>query len=633
MKAGERGEPRNGLLAAAIAAVVVAVYAPALAGGFVWDDNVLVTRHPAVQQLQSLGTYFGQLFWTNPEFDESPAFYRPITILTYAVQQRLFGSEPFFFHLFNVLVHATSCVLLFFVCRRAGASARAAALGALLFGTFPRLSESVAWISGRTDLLASCAVLAAWLLHDSAPGRTARRGGAALLLLLGLMAKEVAIAGALALAAHETWRAVRGRATPGRALTNLAPMAAALVVYASARAMAWQAGSAAGTGLPPAERPLAALHALGRYAAMLADPLRPRLLIGVLGEVSPLLVAVGAVTATAGGVAGVALLRRAREPHAFAAAALVGGALLPVLHLVPISGDVVAADRYLYLPAAGLALLGALAANALPQRARAGAAAAALLLAMAFAVTTSRRAGLWADELAFWHTAARESGSAQAMGHAGLGEALLRRERFVEALAAFLEAERRGVQRSGTASEYVTANMALCLSELGRHDEALLRLERVAARHPKAPLHHVNLALVHARRLDFAAAERALAAALALYPDYPRALGLRQAVIGSRREWEALPPPQPDEATAVRATRAQVHSRLGNRREAERHWSAVLAARDASGEDLHRAAVFLVLRGDPERARNALARLRQSPGWDARARELEAALAARRSAG
>jgi tetratricopeptide (TPR) repeat protein len=329
----------------------------------------------------------------------------------------------------------------------------------------------------------------------------------------------------------------------------------------------------------------------------------------------------------------VALLRRAREPHAFAAAALVGGALLPVLHLVPISGDVVAADRYLYLPAAGLAVLGVLAARALPERALAGAAAAALLLALAFAATTGRRAGVWADEMDFWRTAAREAAPAQAMGHAGLGEALLRREKFEEALAAFLEAERRSLQRSGTPSEYVTANMALCLSELGRHDDALPRLEHVAAGHPKAPLHHVNLALVHARRLDFEASERALAAALALYPDYPRALGLRQAVITSRREWQALPPPQPNEATAVRAARARVHGRLGNRREAERHWSAVLLAHDALAEDLHRAAVFLVLRGDPEQARHALARLRQSPGWDARARELEAALEARRAAG
>jgi Flp pilus assembly protein TadD len=110
-------------------------------------------------------------------------------------------------------------------------------------------------------------------------------------------------------------------------------------------------------------------------------------------------------------------------------------------------------------------------------------------------------------------------------------------------------------------------------------------------------------------------------------------LGLRQAVITSRREWQTLPPPQPNEATAVRAARARVHGRLGNRREAEGHWSAVLLAHDARAEDLHRAAVFLVLRGDPKQARHALARLRQSPGWDARARELEAALEARRAAG
>ena len=45
-----------------------------------------------------------------------------------------------------------------------------------------RSSAASISISGRTDLLASCAVLAAWLLHDSEPGRTARRAAAALVL-------------------------------------------------------------------------------------------------------------------------------------------------------------------------------------------------------------------------------------------------------------------------------------------------------------------------------------------------------------------------------------------------------------------------------------------------------------------
>ena len=62
-----------------------------------------------------------------------------------------------------------------------------------------------------------------------------------------------------------------------------------MTVYAGARAAAWQAGAGAATGVPPAERPLAALNALGHYAMMLFDPLRPRVLIGVLGEASPLL--------------------------------------------------------------------------------------------------------------------------------------------------------------------------------------------------------------------------------------------------------------------------------------------------------------------------------------------------------
>ena len=82
----------------------------------------------------------------------------------------------------------------------------------------PRLTESVTWVVGRTDLLAALFVLLALRLQPSgSEGRAWWKSVvASLLVLLGLLSKEVAIVGALMLvgeallrvrAKQSTWRA------------------------------------------------------------------------------------------------------------------------------------------------------------------------------------------------------------------------------------------------------------------------------------------------------------------------------------------------------------------------------------------------------------------------------------------
>ena len=630
--------PRDWLLAVALLAPVGVVYSAALAGGLLWDDGALIQRHPAVLELGSPASYFGQMFWANPEYDESPAFYRPLTILSYALQVRAWGLDPLPLHLFNLLVHLASCALLFLVCRQAGAGPGAAGLAALLFGTLPRLSECVAWISGRTDLLAGLGVLAAWRLHRSEPGRWGRRLGAAGALAAGLFCKEVAAAGGAALSALELERWRQGLGDGRRALRNLVPAAGALALYAGARGLAWQASGArmrADLGLPWEDRPWVALQALGTYLGMLADPLRPRVQIGVLGQIEWPWVALGTLGAAALAWGFARLVRGGRSPHALAAATLAAAALLPVLHLVTLPVQVVAADRYLYVPAAGLAVLGALGAGRLGARARRITLCASLVLLAAFGATTARRAALWADELAFWRAAAAQAPAGNAIAHAGLGEVLLRRERHAEALEQFREAQRRRqaladfFPASAVAPEYIAGNLAFCLAALGRYDEALAQMQRVVEANPGAALNRFNLALIHAQRLEFDAAERALAEAFALYPAYPRARGLAATLALARSEWESLPPPRPDEPAALQAPRARAYTRLGNHHAALPCWIRVLEAPDASPEDLRRAAVFLVLRGEELAARRALARLRALPALRGEALELEHALTAR----
>ena len=96
-------------------------------------------------------------------------FFRPLFVVSYIIDSRIWHYQPFGYHLTNVFLHALNSFLVFKVgllllskatltvrTVRAGAAAAAA-----LFLVHPSHTEAVNWISGRADLLATCFVLIA----------------------------------------------------------------------------------------------------------------------------------------------------------------------------------------------------------------------------------------------------------------------------------------------------------------------------------------------------------------------------------------------------------------------------------------------------------------------------------------
>jgi len=168
------------------AAVIVAVFftfEPALEADFVnWDDNYVIQQNDAYR-----GFTRQHLRWmfTATQFGH----YQPLTWLSYALDDYLWRCgfwplEPFAYHLTNVLLHAASAVVFYFVARRllacalAGVEARrkkafvlGGALATLLFALHPLRVESVAWVTERRDVLAMLFYLmcvAAYLRYASA---------------------------------------------------------------------------------------------------------------------------------------------------------------------------------------------------------------------------------------------------------------------------------------------------------------------------------------------------------------------------------------------------------------------------------------------------------------------------------
>ncbi|MBL0226729.1 MAG: glycosyltransferase family 39 protein [Geobacteraceae bacterium] len=125
-------------------------------------------------------------------------YYRPLINLSYWLDFRLWGMEPTFMHLENILAHLLNVLLVYLIASRLPASLKIPSLpflSALLFGLHPINSESVNWIAGRTDAFAAMFILSAfYCLIRSVQEQSTRFAtlafGAA---FIGVLAKETAI--------------------------------------------------------------------------------------------------------------------------------------------------------------------------------------------------------------------------------------------------------------------------------------------------------------------------------------------------------------------------------------------------------------------------------------------------------
>jgi len=192
----------------------------------------------------------------------------------------------------------------------------------------------------------------------------------------------------------------------------------------------------------------------------------------------PLLVALLVIVAFAA-----PLVRAARrDPRIWFGLALFALPLLPVANLVPIYRA--AADRYLYLPLAGVACLAACLLDSPWLRARDGRRQAALvaagLAAAVLAAACVERQRVWADSLALWGDTARRNPASYTAVH-GLAGALHEAGRHQEAERAAREAIRVSREQRGEA--FVT--LALVQDALGRRDDAEAALRRALELEPR----------------------------------------------------------------------------------------------------------------------------------------------------
>jgi protein O-mannosyl-transferase len=119
----------------------------------------------------------------------------PLTWLSFMLDCQLFGANPGWMHLINLLLHLVNTLLLFAVLKKMSGSLWPSAFVAAAFALHPMHVESVAWITERKDVLSTLFLLLALVAYVS----YVRRNGlvryllTVLLFASGLLAKPMLV--------------------------------------------------------------------------------------------------------------------------------------------------------------------------------------------------------------------------------------------------------------------------------------------------------------------------------------------------------------------------------------------------------------------------------------------------------
>ena len=128
--------------AAVLSAATFFAYSPAIRGGFIWDDEGLLTQNRLIKQAGGL-----EQIW----FSTEPIDYWPLTNTSFWLEWRLWGDRPTGYHATNLLLQVIASLLVWSVLRRL--SIPGAFFAALLWAVHPVNVESIAWIAQRKNTL------------------------------------------------------------------------------------------------------------------------------------------------------------------------------------------------------------------------------------------------------------------------------------------------------------------------------------------------------------------------------------------------------------------------------------------------------------------------------------------------
>ncbi|MEP6602683.1 MAG: tetratricopeptide repeat protein [Spartobacteria bacterium] len=465
----------------ALAVIAGAVYGRTLTYGFVnYDDDTYVYENAEALRGLSLGGIaraFVRLDSSN---------WHPMTTISHMLDCQLFGLWAGGHHFTNVVLHAMAAVLLFLVLKQITGALWRSALVAAIFAIHPLRVESVAWIAERKDVLMGVffmLTVAAYARYARAPS-PARYIIMSILFACGLMSKPMFVTIPVILLLLDYWpldRLQDRRALPRLILEKL-PLLAMSVGSSLVTFLAQKGTLQSVNELPTSWRIGNAAVSFVAYIWQSVWPVDLAVLYPH-PENSLTALQVGGALAFLFAATIAALVWRKRYPYIFVGWIWYVIMLIPVIGLIQV-GVQARADRYIYLPQIGLALIATWGACDIVRRMRYRRpilVTASILSVTLMAWRARAQTAYWRDSETLWrHTIAVTSDNDTAQNN--LGSDLFKRGQIAEAMTLFESAV-----KLRPSDPLLLDNVAKGFAETGHLDEALAQYEHIVQLHPNIP--------------------------------------------------------------------------------------------------------------------------------------------------
>lgn len=538
-------------LSVLLMAAVAACYGQVRGHSFVdFDDPQYITENPYLRGdmgARSIAWAFTTGYFGN---------WHPLTWLSYMADIATFGINAGGHLIVNIILHALTSALVLLVFSRMTGSVWRSAFVAGAFALHPLHVESVAWVSERKDVLSglfAILTIGAYVEYARKP-RIAWYAAVLTCFALGLLSKPMLVTLAFVLALLNYWPLRRFETSRPRAfrtvVLELVPLLGMAIAVGIVTIVVQERGGAmrAADAIPLSMRISNAIVSYGNYLAQSIWPAKlaayypypdslPMLKVVTAGAV---LIAITAIV--------VALGRQRR--HLVVGWLWFLGMLVPVIGIIQV-GEQARADRYMYLPLIGLAIMAAWSLpdlggqqNALPRRI-VGVICLAVLVVLS--VLTWKQVGHWENTATLYQHTLKVT-QRNSFAHFGLGrwwlvrgeldraedhlrqaiaykpdhaDALTNLGLVLENKGALAEAEAayRQALAIKPASAEALSNLGNVVARGGRFDEAVSLYQQAIQLGPSAYKLHANLGeiLLSAGRADEAIAS--FETALRIRPD------------------------------------------------------------------------------------------------------------------
>lgn len=468
---------KHGIIAGLVV-LTFAAFLPLWNNQFInFDDPGYVTNNVHVQSGITLRTV-QWAFTTTAE-----ANWHPLTWLSHAIDCQLFGLDPRYHHLMSLLLHLMGSIVLFLAMERLTASRWESAFVAIIFAVHPLHVESVAWIAERKDVLSGLffsLTLWSYAGYRAKPSRT-RYLAVMCLYALGLLAKPMLVTLPFLLILLDYWPLQQGQAQnakPSRRwmsalLVSIREKTPLFLLAFGSSLITYYSQQAGGATKVLADVSL--IERIANATISYVTYLRKTILPTDLAIFYPH--AKGDINIWQVVFSGFFLLaatfyvwkKRTTQPFLIVGWLWFLGTLVPVIGIVQI-GLQGMADRYMYIPQIGLAIMVAWGIPYYVARfhlSRYVIRASFVLVAILLAVGTFIYSREWKDSRSIFEHAIRVTAE-NYVARNNLGAALADSGKHSEALVSLAEALR-------IRPDYIPAhrNKARSLAALGRHEEAV----------------------------------------------------------------------------------------------------------------------------------------------------------------